>query len=210
MLLRRTSKRALHFSLPAALLLLTACGSCIIGASRNTTAEDATSAPESKKEVSAAAATEASDTAPVVHEDLVKALETFVLEKGKAEGYGLFSEGGFSGIGSGQYMILVTEDGKWTVWQSPAGNAPKSSAEFKEVTPQKAKEFAEASPKFAQLASTKATAYDAFSYSYVHIKKSGSQTTRAKVLNIQNLLSDKAESKPYNEVLATFKTTTSN
>lgn len=201
---------------PFALLLLTACGGCVLGASRETTLEPApttTNAQSDTPTAKSAATTKdanlkaSEESIPDVQGELVKSLEGLVGEKGVKEGFGLFSEGGFSGVGSGQYMILMNENNKLSAWYAPTPNLPKGATQFKDLSARTAKEFSEQVVRFDGLAPFKAVAFDAFSYTYIHFKKTDGKTSRVKTLSIQNLMSDRPEAKPYNDVLSTFKST---
>lgn len=203
-------------SLAFALLLLTACGSCIIGASRSTTegtSSDAIPVQATPTQTSPSASgsdrSATSEKSPVIREDLVKALEKLVAQPEQAEGFGLFSEGGFSGAGSGQYMYLVDKNGNWLHWYSGGNGPAQSLGAFTKPSDQTAKNFAALAGKFDALSDSKATAFDAFSYTYIHLKKQGAEVTRTKVLNMHNLLSDRPESVPYNELIMTFRSSRS-
>lgn len=193
--------------LVSTVLLATACGSCTVATTKPST--DGASPTASMQSNQAPS----SETDPGVREDLRKKFMEFMADDSVSEGFALLSEGGFSGIGNGQTLVLTLKGGQQKRWATNGGDLPASLAQFKDV-PEAAKgtigEIKEQAAAHDSLKSISATVFDAFSYMYMHCKRDAGKVECPGNLSMRNMVPGTQGQEPYEQLIALFRRTAPN
>lgn len=179
-------------------LLATACGSCAA----------TTSKPEGGSQVETTAPQDSSvgNKLEPIREDLQKKFLEIMAASDIREGFGLFSEGGFSGTGNGQYMFLVRQDGTVLRWTTFGADSPAGRDAFLAVKADLIGRLITEADEADALKDFSASAFDAFSYFYMHCKNSGGKVSCSGKVAIRNLVSTGAGTEAYERLLSRFKT----
>lgn len=193
--------------LAVTVLLAAACGSCTVATTKPST--DGTSPTASAQSNQAPS----SETDPGIRDDLRKKFMELMRDDSVSEGFALLSEGGFSGIGNGQTLVLILIGGQQKRWATNGGDLPASLAQFKDV-PDAAKatlgEIKEQAAAHDSLKNISATVFDAFSYMYLHCKRDTGKVECPGNLSMRNMVLGTQGQEPYEQLIALFRRTTPN
>ena len=188
-------------------MLAAACGSCTL-ATTKPSADGASPSASMQSNQSPS-----SETDSGIRDDLRKKFMEFMADNSVSEGFALLSEGGFSGMGNGQTLILTLKDGHHLRWTTNAGDLPESLAQFKDVPDAAKGAFAEIQEQAAAhdaLKSINATVFDAFSFMYLHCKRDSGKVACPGNVSMRNLVPGTPGQEPYEQLIAKFRRSASN